>query len=202
MLSTFAEAFLEELRQQHLAELGAVLTAIIYLWYATRANVWCWFWEIVSCILWAYAAYALYALYLNTLLQVFYVFVSFWGVYQWKFGDAGKPRLITRLRPHDHVLLIGSGTLVALALGYVLTKYTNGAATYLDAFTTVFSILATFLVIYKKLENWLYWLVVDLVYVYLYWREGSLLFTLLFVVFLFMASYGFFRWRRQMNALF
>lgn len=197
MFTSFAEAFLEELRQQHLAELGAVLTAIIYLWYATRANVWCWFWEIVSCILWAYAAYALYALYLNTLLQVFYALVSFWGLYQWKYGDAGQPRLITRMRPLDHGMLIGGGTLLTLVLGFAATKYTSGAATYLDAFTTVFSILATFLVIYKKLENWLYWLVIDLVYVYLYWREGSLLFTLLFVVFLFMASYGFFRWRRQ-----
>jgi nicotinamide mononucleotide transporter len=189
----------EELRRQHPAELGAVLTALLYLWYATRASAWCWVWEIVSCTLWAYAAYAIYALYGNALLQGFYAVVSIWGIYQWRRGAAGKPLPITRMKPFEHAGLLAVGTLLSLLLGYLAARFTNGASTYLDASTTVFSILTTLLVIYKKLENWLYWLVIDSVYVYLYWQQGSLLFTLLFVVFILMAAYGFLRWRRQMR---
>ena len=175
----------------------AVITAILYLTLAASENPWCWFWGIISCSFWAYAAYALYDLYIDALLQVFYVGISFYGIYQWrKGGKAGSELAITTFKPIQHVWIILAGLGLSITVGYFFKTYTPAAATYLDAFTTVFSIIITFMVIYKKLENWAYWLVIDAVYVYLYWSRGGYLFALLFIGYLVIVLIGWRSWGR------
>jgi len=182
----------------HWSEIGAVIFAIAYLILAARENVWCWFWGILSCGLWAYAAFFLYDLYVDALLQIFYIIISFLGLYQWLYGSSEKKALpITWLTWREHFWVISVGIIASLLVGYFFDEYTPAAATYWDAFTTVFSIMITFMVIQKKIDNWLYWLVVDTVYVFLYWSRGGYLFAVLFVVYLVIVMLGFLRWRQQ-----
>ncbi len=184
----------------HWTEIGAVVFAIAYLVLAARENVWCWFWGILSCTLWAYAAFFLYDLYVDALLQVFYIIISFLGLYQWLYGSAEQKALpITWLSRREHFLVVVVGLLATLFVGYFFDEYTPAAATYWDAFTTVFSVMITFMVIQKKIDNWLYWLVVDTVYVFLYWSRGGYLFALLFVAYLVIVALGFFQWQQQMG---
>ncbi|MCB0618617.1 MAG: nicotinamide mononucleotide transporter [Saprospiraceae bacterium] len=176
----------------------AIGGAILYLVLAARESPWCWFWGIISCAFWAYVAYAEYALFVDALLQVFYVLISFWGLYAWLYGGQAHDALPIGVLPlRSHVGIILAGLLLTLVVGYFFDQYTPAAATYPDAFTTVFSVIATFMVIYKKLENWLYWLVIDTVYLFLYGSRGGYLFVLLFVVYLVLAVVGYLRWRRE-----
>jgi len=183
----------------HWTEIGAVVFAIAYLILTARESVWCWFWGILSCTLWAYAAFFLYDLYVDALLQIFYIIISFLGLYQWLYGSSEKKALpITWLSRREHFGVIIVGLLATLFVGYSFSEYTSAAATYWDAFTTVFSIMITFMVIQKKIDNWLYWLVIDTVYVFLYWSRGGYLFALLFVAYLVIVVLGFFQWRGQL----
>jgi nicotinamide mononucleotide transporter len=178
---------------------AVTITAIIYVVLAARENVWGWAWGIVSCALWAYASFAFYDLWLDALLQLFYVAMGFAGLYRWKFGNKHQEILpITRMWwvHHLHVVLIGG--LMAFFFGYFFDEYTPAAATYLDAFTTVFSVITTFILVQKKLENWLYWVVVDATYAYLYFSRGAYLFALLMVAYTIIAAFAFFDWRRRM----
>jgi nicotinamide mononucleotide transporter len=198
------EGFWQELwgqiSAQHPAEWIAVGGAILYLVLATRENPWCWFWGILSCIAWAYAAFELYQLYIDGGLQLFYVGISFMGLYQWLRGGAKQERLaITTLSWSQHLWILLGGSAASWAVGYFFSAYTSAAATYLDAFTTVFSVITTFMVIQKKLENWIYWLVIDTAYVYLYWSRGGYLIALLFVSYLAIVLVGFLRWKRQLS---
>lgn len=187
------------LEAMHWTEIGAVIFSAIYLILAARESVWCWFWGILGCALWTYAAFYLYDLYVDALLQIFYIGISFVGVYQWLFGGAERKALqISWLKPIEHLYIIVGGLIVTVAVGYFFDAYTPAAATYLDSFTTIFSIIITMMVIQKKIDNWLYWLVVDSVYVYLYWSRGGYLFALLFVVYLVIVVLGFFQWRKEM----
>lgn len=193
----FLELVLKEAQAQHWAEWTAVIAAVIYLVLAAAASPWCWVFGMVSCAFWAYAAFELYDLYVDALLQVFYLVISVLGLYQWFFGGAGRsPRQITTMPIYFHILLIIAGLGSTYGVGWLFEQYTEAAVPYLDAFTTVFSVIITFMVIYKKLENWVYWLVVDSVYVYLYWSRGSYLFTILFVVYLILVLIGMRRWNR------
>lgn len=194
------EIFAEALKGLHWTELLAVVFGLVYVVLAARGNVWCWFWGILSCGLWAWAAFKLYDLYIDALLQLFYVVFSFYGIWQWKHGGEKSTSLkISRLTAREHIFWIGLGIGITLPVGYYFDRYTQAAATYPDAFTTIFSILVTYLVAQKKLENWLYWVVIDVVYVYLYGSRGSWLFTLLFVLYTFIAILCYFKWKKQME---
>jgi len=191
-LNTFFELIKTETLALHSAEIVSTVTAIIYLILAARESIWCWFFGIISCSFWAWAAYFLYNLQIDSLLQIFYVAISFWGLYQWKYGSQDKKELpITHLSLSEHAIAIGGGLVLSAIVGWLYENYTNASATYLDAFTTVFSILITFMVIHKKIENWLYWIVIDIVYVYLYWSRGGYLFSILFVAYIVIRVFNF-----------
>ncbi|MEL6922831.1 MAG: nicotinamide riboside transporter PnuC, partial [Bacteroidota bacterium] len=160
-------------------EVLTVLFGLIYVVLAARENIWCWFWGILSSGLWAYVTWFQFNLLADALLNLFYVVMGFIGVYQWQFGGGtqsdNNTLPITTLSLNKHLwILIGGGFLTMLT-GYFFSAYTAAAATYLDSFTTVFAVVATFLTVRKVLENWLYWIVVDALYIYLYIsREGYL----------------------------
>ncbi|HMQ85807.1 MAG TPA: nicotinamide riboside transporter PnuC [Saprospiraceae bacterium] len=176
----------------------ATVTAILYVWLAAKNNPWCWGWGIISCSLWAYASFFYYQLWLDALLQVFYVAMAFWGWYQWRLGNPDKAaKKISRLPIWWHAPMLVLGAVLSLIFGYYFAAYTSAAATYWDALTTVFSVIATFLLVQRVLENWLYWIVTDALYIWLYASREAWLFSLLMVVYTLIAVWAFFNWRRE-----
>ncbi|MGH1434457.1 MAG: nicotinamide riboside transporter PnuC [Lewinella sp.] len=174
------------------------LTALVYVVLSARNNAWCWPFGIVSCALWAYVSYG-YGLYSDVLLQVFYVAMGFWGLYNWQRGsEEGGVMRISRMKKEDHLLYLVVGIAGGLLLGY-LFSYTNAEATYWDAFTTSFSVLATIMLVRRQLENWYYWFVVDLAYAGLYYSRGAVLFALLMVIYTVIVVYAYYTWRKQVK---
>ena len=105
------------------------------------------------------------------------------------------------MRPTHHIGVLVAGALLTLLLTtWSRDYYPSAALPTLDAATTVFSVLATFLLIGRRLGNWLYFFVVDLVYVYVYLDRGSLIFAATFLVYAVMAVYGYRAWRVEMGA--
>lgn len=174
------------------------VTALIYVVMAAREKFWGWAWGIVSCGLWAYASFAFYSLYMDALLQVFYVIMGFMGLYHWRSGGAqGAEAPIIQWPFAKHIPYLIVGVLLALVFGYFFDTYTPAAATYLDALTTIFAMLATFLMTRKVLENWLYWIVIDATYIYLYASRGAWLFSALMVVYTAVAVMAYLNWRKR-----
>ena len=83
-----------------------------------------------------------------------------------------------------------------LLFGYIFDQYSNQANPYLDAFTTIFSLMATFMVAKKVLENWIYWIVIDLLSIQLYAHRDLNLTAVLFALYTVIAVVGYFRWRK------
>jgi nicotinamide mononucleotide transporter len=86
------------------------------------------------------------------------------------------------------------GILLSLTAGYGLKKYSDAALPWLDSFTTVFSIIATALMVSLFPENWLYWIAIDAVSVYLYLKRGLKITALLFVFYTLLAINGYLTW--------
>jgi len=196
-MSDFFSSVIQAAQNLHLAEILATLFGLIYIVLAIKENVWCWFWGILSCGLWAWATYNLYDYYIDAILNVFYVVMGFVGIYQWKFGSTEKKQLyVTQLTVNQHIMIVVAGVALTFLLGYLFEKYTPAQKTYLDAFTTAFAIFATFMTIQKKIGNWIYWIIVDMIYVYMYWAVGAYLFMLLFIVNTVLAVKGYLNWRK------
>lgn len=192
------ESIITAAQQISLIEIGAVITSIAYAWLASKNNIWCWLFGIISPLLSMYALYYYFNLYAETLLQVYYIAMAFYGFYIWKFGSQkhdSKPIEVWSWR--SHIIVISLGLISTFLLGYILANYTEAASSYLDSFTTVFAIIATFMTAQRILENWIYWIIIDSISIFLYANRGGYLFALLFLTYTLIAIYGFIYWRKS-----
>ena len=173
---------------------SAFITSIIYVILAAKENIWCWLFGLVSVIL-SFVIYIQTKLYSDASLQVFYMIMSIYGWIQWKQHPKNTKKLITTLTFRTHLLLFVTGLLGTFLLGRFWISY-GAALPYTDAFTTSFSMITTFLVARKILENWLYWIVIDTVCVLVYIQRDIPLFALLFFIYAIIAIFGWLHWRK------
>jgi nicotinamide mononucleotide transporter len=139
------------------------------------------------------ALYALAHTWAMSVLNAYYVVMAVYG--WWSWGRSGSERIITRPLPF-HAVLIPCGLLLAWAMAMVLGDYLNGKYPYLDAFVTVFSFMATWMMARKYLSNWAYFIVADSVSVYLNWRIGYNGLALLNVIYLALSVIGLIKWSK------
>ena len=175
----------------------AILTSIAYVVLAARGNNWCWLFAAVGTSVWAYQSYFVYKLVSDALLQIFYLIMAGVGLWQWRSGRGGKELPVTKMTIPQHLALILIAGTCGLALGFFFDSTLVAAATYPDAITTAFSVGATVLLVRRKLENWLYWIVIDAAYVWIYVGTGALLFALMMVINIAVAIYGYLNWREE-----
>ena len=193
---TLIEGLLASLAATPAAEWLAVVLALAYLLLAVRQDPWCWVCAAASsaiyCVLFARAG-----LFMQSALQVFYIAMAGYGWYAWRGGRdaAAAPLAVSTWTLATHALAVGAVLLATALNGRLLAPAGSGALPYVDALVAWVSVLATWMVARKVLENWLYWIVIDLVAAGLYWTQGLHATTALFFVYVAVAVRGFFVWR-------
>jgi len=192
LLSFFSELMIFNL------ESIAVLFSILYVVLVARENIWCWAAAIISVSLYIFICFEA-KLYAETGLQFFYLIMAVIGYLFWKKNPNKKQLNIKELSIGNHALILFFGIVFTLILGYILTIHTQAKLPLLDSFTTVFSIIATFMVIKKILENWLYFIAIDLVSIYLYNSRDLQQSAMLFVLYTIIACIGYYNWIRLME---
>ena len=126
-----------------------------------------------------------------------------YGWWHWRHGGADDGRLpISRWRPSRHLAAVGAVLVLSAISGALLSRYSDAARPYLDSFTTWGAVLTTWMVARKILENWLYWLVVDSVSIFLYLDRGLYLTAGLFAAYLVIVIFGFLTWTRHYRSQF
>ena len=191
------DTLLEQLQQWSALEVVAVVAAILYLLLAIRENIWCWLFAGISTAIYVYL-FITARLYMESALNVFYFAMAVYGFTVWYKGRTADHELPVSVWPlATHGVAIGAILLASLTSGYLLDTRTDAAFPYIDSLTTWSAIWATFLVARKVLENWWYWLVIDVASVAIYWSRDLQLTALLFVVYVFMIPFGLLAWRRS-----
>ena len=178
----------------NIIEIIAVTSSIIYVSLASRQSINCWIFAIISVSLYIYICFNAH-LYLETGLQIFYLIMAVYGYLNWT--KSSNNLSITNLSVGNHLLTIVLGTICTFLLGYFFTIYTSSQMPIIDSFTTVFSVIATYMLTKKVLENWLYWIVIDIVSIYLYFNRELHLTSLLFILYSIIAIFGYYSWLRH-----
>lgn len=191
----------EGLRAMHWAELGAVLCGIAYIILAAREHIACWFFGILNGGLSVYLFYQS-GLLAESVLYLYYVLAGIYGWYAWAYTrrpdqDPSHQLLVGEWRWTIHLVLIASGVILSLLVAWFLQAYTQAQMPLIDAHTTVFSFIATYLVTRKILSNWIYWIVIDGVSVWLYASRDLYLYALLMAGYTLLAFWGYWSWRRH-----
>ena len=178
-------------------EIVAAILAIAYLILAMLEDIRCWIAWIISSLMYFFVMYSA-NLYMEALLQIFYIFIGLYGLYQWRFKpDLNDALKITTWSVKNHLMVIGALVFLTFISGYVLTIYTAAASPFIDAFTTWGAIAASYLVAKKILENWFYWFVIDFVSVFLFISRELYPTALLFIVYLVLVVIGYSAWRKS-----
>jgi len=188
---------LTQLRETSPSEAIGALLGLAYLLLAVRRSLLCWLCAFISTAIYL-VLFARAALYMQSLLQVFYLVMAVVGFLDWKNGRTEATGVLIRtwtLRQHAlAALAVAAATVLN---GWFLASQTDAAAPYLDSFVTWGSVITTWMVARRVLENWLYWIVVDGLAAYLYFSQGLLATTALFVIYLGIVVRGYFVWQRE-----
>lgn len=176
-----------------------MITGVGYAVLAARRDRLCWISGAVSSACAALAA-GLRWLPMQSALQVFFVGMSVYGWVSWTRTSTQGELAVGLWPPGRHLAM----ALVLVALTFVsarlLASETSAAWPLLDSLTTWFSLFATWLAARAKLENWLYWIAIDGVLVYLFYVQDLPFLALLNLLFIGIAAGGFIAWRRRFAA--
>jgi len=179
--------------QISLIEFLAVSFSVVYVILAAKGDIWCWLAAIISVSLYIYICYNA-RLYAETLLQVFYLFMAFWGYFSWK--SINKKITIQEITLSNHILFMLVGVLLTFISGYFFSIYSEAKMPLIDSFTTVFSLIATYMVVKKILSNWLYFIVINTASIYLYYSRDLHLSSILFIIYTIIAVIGYYNWTK------
>jgi nicotinamide mononucleotide transporter len=190
-----ADQFLANLLHTTWPEFIAVIFGLLSVWYSKKVNILVFPTGIVSVLIYVYICY-MAGIYADMGINILYFIMSVYGWYRWTHPRKDKqlPKVaFSSRREHFTALLI---TVVSFfGLVYVLGKYTDSTVVYLDSFTTSVFITGMWLMAIKKVENWMYWIIGDLVSVPLYFHKGLAFTGVQFFIFLIIAVAGYLAWR-------
>lgn len=180
-------------------EITGVVTALVSVWLTVRQNIWCWPVGIISVLAYAWLFYRIH-LYADAGLQIFFLATSINGWWLWLHGGANRDALpVTRLT-RQQVALLAPATLVSVvAMGLLFARYTDAHLPFWDSAASGTSVVAQVLLMRKKLESWILWLAVDVVYVGIYVYKNVYLTAGLYALFLVLAWAGLKAWRSSLR---
>jgi nicotinamide mononucleotide transporter len=189
--------------------IGTVFGAVS-IWLSAKANIWNYPIGLIYVIMFFLVSYQV-QLYPDMFLQVFFFITNAAGWWRWAhpkpFEEDRKHELkISFITRKQLLTLLGVGFAGTFLFGASASRLHEWLPTvfslpsafpYLDSFITVMSIIATFLMIEKKVESWILWILVDVVATYLYLSKELILFGIEFGAFCFLAAFGLWNWVRE-----
>ena len=181
-------------------ELLGSLAGILYIIFSIRHSIWLWPIGLLTSVAYILVFFKT-TLYADMLLQVYYLVVSIYGWWHWKFSrnkhSNSKELNITNLKFSHWIWVVLSILLLTAIFYYPFSRYTNASNPLFDGFLTAGSFVATWLLARKVIQQWLIWIIIDAASVYLFIKKGLYLTTVLFVIYTIMAVIGYKKWRKD-----
>lgn len=182
-------------------EVAGVVTGVACVWLAARNSIWNFPVGILNGGLYL-VVFKQARLYSDAGLQLAFIALLVYGWLKWvRSADAPDAPTLPITHTPQRVAggLAAAGLLFAVGAGFLFHRYTDAALPYWDSTTTAISLAAQVLLARRNLENWLLWIGVDVAYVGMYWHRDLYLTSALYAVFLGLAAYGYWQWRRELK---
>lgn len=178
-------------------EYTAVLCNAIYLILISQKKIVGWIFGVLASALMMYS-FLRSGLNAEAFLMLFYIVAGFYGYYSWKKESAVQSKAdgiqIVQWSMLKHLLFIVACTALSGLVFLIVNEIPGSEKPLIDSLTTGFAILVTFMVAVKELHNWLYWLVINSVSIYLYLDRELEIYAYQMIGFQAMAIYGYYQW--------
>ena len=187
-------------------EMFAALLGIISVWYARKENILVFPFGIANVLIYIYICFTA-RLYANAGINAVYLISNIYGWYMWARTDENNESLqITRNTLKQNVWSWVSVVVVYVAAFFVLREanktdpdYLHSYLPYIDSFNTSFFLVATILMAVKKAENWVFWIIGDLVSIPIFISQGLYFTGIQYTVFLVLAILGWIEWKKKVE---
>lgn len=175
-------------------EIIAVIISIIGVTLTIKRQMWCWFFNFIAFVLYAYIFYE-YKLYGETILQFIFIVMNLYGFYHWRKGKVEEHTIrIEKSNAPTLVMQMVLASIAGLLFGLGLHYFTDASLPILDAQLAAFSLLATYWTTQKYIATWVLWVIVDIVYVGMFLYKSLYLTAGLYAVFIGLAILGWKQW--------
>ena len=185
-------------------EIFALVTGVPYIVLEVLQKNSMWYFGIATGLACAYS-FGVQHLWSNMALNLYYVVMSFWGLYQWRkdsraLKENGSGRDVTvHLGRMSGVTALWSAVIFIAGTASLvwLLRALGGSSTWLDAASAMMSVVATYWLGRSILYHWIIWIVADVILVVVCFLEGQYWLTMLYVAYVAAAAYGLFHWLRR-----
>lgn len=179
---------------------GGLSFGLLYIICAARQYQHCWIYGLVSAICIIVVDYTETLLYIDAILHIIYACLAFLGIYLWRQNKSKEKTMkISRISIKGYAGYLVLSGIIAGGAGYLLSTQTDANYPYLDAFSSCLALFSTFLVIYRILDVWSYWMIVNLLSIYLYFMTGAPALSLLYIAYLISNIAKWYNWRHEWN---
>jgi nicotinamide mononucleotide transporter len=188
-------------------ELAGLIFGLLAVWYLIKQSILTW----PAGIIYVFISFVIFwriQLYGDFILHIFFLVLNIYGWYYWLWGvKEGEEEVKVTVNSLKNNLLIAFATLSGVVVfGYFLQNLPSvidglqpAALPYWDATTSILSVTGMWLTTRKKIENWYYWIIVDVLATGIYMYKGIYFYSVLYGVYIIMAIYGYLEWRKTMR---
>ena len=186
--------------QTHWIEIVGAILSLIYLDLSIKQKVSLWFFGIISSLFYIVVFFQT-KFYADMSLQFYYVVISIYGWINWKRGNAGANEELptTQTSKRTWLYLAIATTIIYFIYYLILAKYTDSTIPKADSLVGALSIVGTWMLARKLIENWWIWIVADGLCVGLYFYKELYPTAILFIIYTIMSVDGYWQWKKEME---
>ena len=187
--------------QDIILETVGVFFGLISVWYAKKNSIWVYPTGIISTAIFVYLLLK-WTLLGDMIINGYYFFMSVFGWYYWSMKkEEVIVNPITSTQPKEYktaIWLFITSLLFIFCIYQVFDKLKDWTA-YVDTFTTAIFFVGMWLMARRKMENWIFWIVGDIISVPLYFYKGLTITSLQYLIFTVIAIYGYSSWKKILD---
>jgi nicotinamide mononucleotide transporter len=182
-------------------EIAGVILSLIYIYLSIKQKVSLWFFGFLSSAFYIVVFFNT-KFYADMSLQFYYLIISIYGWFHWKYGKPDSEHELTATKiSHRLILQLTLSSFIIYFIYYIiLAKFTDSTIPKADSLVGMFSVIGTWMLARKLVENWLVWIVADGIAAGLFYYKGLYLTSALFIIYTIMAVIGYQQWKKQLNS--
>ncbi|RXE71947.1 nicotinamide riboside transporter PnuC [Muribaculaceae bacterium Isolate-002 (NCI)] len=184
---------------EHAIEIIGLVLGLFYLYFEYHASIWVWLFSLLMPMV-SMIVYFDAGLYADFSINIYYLLASAYGLARWRGNKRRKGATISHIPPAFALVSIAAMLVIWLGIYLVLHSFTNSNVPVMDSLTTALSIVGTWMLARKYIEQWAVWIVVDAICVGLYIYKEIPFYAVLYAVYTVVAVFGYRKWRAMMSA--
>ncbi len=184
---------------EHAIEIIGLVLGLFYLYFEYHASIRVWLFSLLMPMV-SMIVYFDAGLYADFSINIYYLLASAYGLARWRGNERRKGATISHIPPAFALVSMAAMLVIWLGIYLVLHSFTNSNVPVMDSLTTALSIVGTWMLARKYIEQWAVWIVVDAICVGLYIYKKIPFYAVLYAVYTVVAVFGYRKWRAMMSA--